>query len=1232
MSSTLNWLMGSSDGLSNSALLILIRLTLILMVAWLCHCACSRWNPRLRILLWRMTAVSLIFVTVLSLLPYRLQLALLPAASPVMEVDEVVEPPDLNETAAAIELTVPLSGPLSRDIVVSDRGLMPLNERPPLEDTTATQASILENAGTQETAWTASWFPTGLSGYACVIWGLGVALLTLSWLGGVLRLVALYRRAIPVPAEIQDQAEAIAAQLGYLKSIDVRYSEEVPTPFIVGAWRPGVLIPVQQCAAAERQELQASLAHEIAHCRGNDLRWHHIFTLLQILLWFHPLMWRTRVVHADACDELCDLKAAGYLGDDKLYGRLLAGLALRVAERNRSSALAMARRSQVRKRIEAVSRNRTSRGLNRWQAGSMLTTAVAMVVLLGVVRISRAQEQPTEAKEQPQAVQIKESEQAQGVKETLSGTGEPGATVKLYRYPERHTKPVFQGETTIDESGRFTFKDVQMPGEGGRLAMVATKAGFSSAMWSMWPEYRRPKLSLRMKSDTAALSGTITDEKGNPVADAVVTLQSDQYPIPGVRMAKTDSQGRYTIKDLNAWNSDKSNTKSPSSKKGYTVTRCLFRVHHADYPITIGSYSQLPQTVDVTLHPPAIVEGQVVDLVTGEPLADVEVHAQGIARHGDFTTRTDAEGNYQLRLTDDHYNVWAIAPERMPLAIKALKATQGQRLTGMDIRMARGGYVTGNVIDPKTDQPIDGSETKISVAHYGPARPMTGASVSATKVKADGTYRLHVAPGRNYVYLMSGNSAAVYLNVGDGQTVQHDFVIGSKSKVSIGADPDQQLGRKIQERARREDRKRTKLPERKPEKAALPSSKSVGKLLAELKEMNSGSDRFSDEWANQLRKIAALGPEVVPELVAELDQTSDDMMLRCLGFILRAIGDKRAVPGLIRGIPKTLIRPSSDMGLRIRGTDVAPLKFMQQHDLQPKHRDNEYGFGRPIREIFGALESLTGQNFGDQELYHIFLNEYDFPSQKQAKAALFHQVAARWAQWWEKHAQEFTDDPAFYQVNLPPLPAPAATDSIPSSALLKTKSGTSNWVLQSIRSAPEGLVFYDLDTGRAAPLPERWREKEISEDRFKEIQEWAAGQGYDMLGDEIKGEEGQTQFVLRPIGLRTWELPKSRWKESLSQTSIDALQAEGRANKQDLLVSFDPETNQARPLDTVTFFYITREGTPGILYVGIEVQDDSLKSGGVSTGDNELNPVAFRKGRRFGLNRLVTGANLFRGR
>jgi hypothetical protein len=61
----------------------------------------------------------------------------------------------------------------------------------------------------------------------------------------------------------------------------------------------------------------------------------------------------------------------------------------------------------------------------------------------------------------------------------------------------------------------------------------------------------------------------------------------------------------------------------------------------------------------------------------------------------------------------------------------------------------------------------------------------------------------------------------------------------------------------------------------------------------------------------------------------------------------------------------------------------------------------------------------------------------------------------------------------------------------------------------------------------------------------------------------------------------------------------------------------DKQTDAIDPKATLTFFYITREGTPGLLFVGIEVKDDSLKPGGVKQGDDELSPIAFYKGRRF---------------
>ncbi len=64
-----------------------------------------------------------------------------------------------------------------------------------------------------------------------------------------------------------------------------------------------------------------------------------------------------------------------------------------------------------------------------------------------------------------------------------------------------------------------------------------------------------------------------------------------------------------------------------------------------------------------------------------------------------------------------------------------------------------------------------------------------------------------------------------------------------------------------------------------------------------------------EQWAQTIRELAAIGKDAVPELVAELERTDRDATLRSLGFTLRAIGDPRAVPALIRAIPKALRAP-----------------------------------------------------------------------------------------------------------------------------------------------------------------------------------------------------------------------------------------------------------------------------------------------------------------------------------
>jgi hypothetical protein len=149
-------------------------------------------------------------------------------------------------------------------------------------------------------------------------------------------------------------------------------------------------------------------------------------------------------------------------------------------------------------------------------------------------------------------------------------------------------------------------------------------------------------------------------------------------------------------------------------------------------------------------------------------------------------------------------------------------------------------------------------------------------------------------------------------------------------------------------------------------------------------------------------------------------------------------------------------------------------------------------------------------------------------------------------------------------------------------------------------------------------LPQKWRDQKDLNIHLDDITAWAAHEGFDMFGTEyVSARDGRHYFSLQSIGLQAWELGKDRWKMTAADVTLQSLQAEGRLAGRWLL-RYDPKTESFDPKESTTFLYVTREGTPGLLFVGVEVTDDSQKPGGFSTGDNELNPVHFFKGRRFG--------------
>lgn len=711
----------------------ILKLTLLLTAAWFFHFCLRRANPRWRVWLWRCIALAAITLTTLAprLGSLRIELPWEEALPPSLELVADTIPAAHTSTSShrpATSRQIPQHPPVLRNFqnastssarLATQRRASTAVSHSPLNRGTATQAfskgelvavpiaeEVSVNAGSQISLPSMS-----RNGWLIVAWLLGLAIAVFKCLIGALRIRRVLRESLPAPAFIQYYLAPLEKKLK-ASPCRILVSSRVHSPSIFGILRSTILLPESMCSPAHQRDLQAALAHELAHIKGFDLAWDRVLQLSSILIWFHPLCWKLRRAHRDACERVSDIVASDALGDRDAYKNSLASIALRLAQRVASEPIvlgfAMARRPDVVQRLRELTNEASAGPLGRG-AIFLGTTLLSFVAFAGVTSIgftprpATAQEKPAPtATEKEVSLPAALAQAGQVVPQFLltvvdADTGQAVVDSKVeFRMYGKDLR--FRRFYRTDAEGQYVFDYPAIPSITS-MNVTVRAPGFVPYNVDFGRELTEISVpaekTIRLRQGVA-VGGTVTDGQGNPISGAELDLylpvtetNRRSYVFSLLENDKTDDEGKWFVDG------------APEPVTGLNI-----RIDHPDFlrasfPLQSGTEGEFilrrGWSIRGTIRSP-----------DGKPVADAVIHT-GDDRFGsgDPKARTGEDGRYVLKgLKREPTILTVTAPHLTPQTTTVSPADEPRQV---DFDLQEGHTIRFKVVD-KDGKPAKGVE------------------------------------------------------------------------------------------------------------------------------------------------------------------------------------------------------------------------------------------------------------------------------------------------------------------------------------------------------------------------------------------------------------------------------------------------------------------------------------------------------------------------------------------
>lgn len=274
---------------------------------------------------------------------------------------------------------------------------------------------------------------------------------------------------------------------------------------------------------------------------------------------------------------------------------------------------------------------------------------------------------------------------------------------------------------TTDSEGKYTLTGIPTNTEA---YPVVEKPGYT-----LDAEYRVDDITKVVLVRAGSLKGRLVDKSGKPVKGVVLQLTASDWQVNSYKSLTTDGQGCYAAKDIYPT----TYSINIGQKAGLTAKAL------SDVVVKVGETAKVEDMVAV---PGAFVSGQVVDIVTGKPIAGGEIRVLGPMTGGSNAQLfydVDKQGRFKFRSYPGKVNVLYTAREglyRFDYPSKEMDVPQAG-VSGVVLKARPADIAAGRVVD-ENGKPVSGAKLNVD-GEYG------------TQITTDaaGCFTAMVAPQRN---------------------------------------------------------------------------------------------------------------------------------------------------------------------------------------------------------------------------------------------------------------------------------------------------------------------------------------------------------------------------------------------------------------------------------------------------------------------------------------------------